>query len=61
MPKDLVKGIGIDASMVGAFVLSLLPFIQTLIGIAIAIVILLINIKRLKKMKREEQKEQEKN
>jgi hypothetical protein len=60
MPKDLVKDIGIDLSWVAAFGVTFLPFIQTVLGVAIAVVILLINILRYKKLRREAREEKKK-
>ena len=59
MPKDLVKSVGVDVSLVAAFIASLLPFIQTVLGVCIAVVILLINIKRYKNLRREEREKKD--
>jgi len=56
--KNIVRNSGIDIASILAFLISLLPAIQTVIGIFIGVVILLINIERYKKIKKSNNEQQ---
>jgi hypothetical protein len=57
MTTENLKGVGVDLSMVIAFLSTLLPVLQGVIGLAIGVVILLINLKRYKKIDNEKKKD----
>lgn len=55
--KQVLTGIGLDLASVGAWLVGFLPQVQTITGIAIGIVVLLINIERYKRIRRNNAKD----
>lgn len=58
--KQILLDVGIDLASIGGLVAVFLPFVQTALGVVIAVVILLINVERYKKIRRENSKHEEK-
>ena len=58
--KEVVKNLGWDFTSIAGFIISMLPVVQTVIGVVIAVVILLINIERYRKIKKDNYDETEK-
>lgn len=63
--KELAKSISVDLASIVGFLVAMLPAIQNALGVLIALVILLINLKRYKNISKpskdeESEKKQEK-
>ena len=55
--KEVILSAGFDLASIGAFLLTFLPAIQSVIGVVIGMVILLINIERYKRIRRKNKNE----